>query len=358
MSDLGVTELMGSPKPIRRSGGRTTAVLVVLFAVIVGVGAVVLPSAWGKVFGSSNPDFSGAGSGQVIAHVVIGASAGDIGDELRIKGVVKSAGAFRKAASKNPKSRTIQPGYYRMRLQMKASLALDLMLNPISRLRSRVTIPEGTSLARTLRLIAANTTGVPLADLETAAKNTAAIGLPDYAKGHVEGFLFPATYEIEPNTSAVEVLSMMTQRFGLSATTLGLVDGARANGLTPLQVVTLASIIERESAGGDDRGKVAQVFINRFRRGMTFGSEATVRYALGYPTRELTATDLKVNSPYNTYRYAGFPPGPIGNPGDAALKAAINPTPGPWLYFFTRADRTTVFSTTAAQFEASQRGNT
>lgn len=344
-------------QPNRKSGRKTLLVLVAIAAVPILVVALVVPGLWHRVFGGSSPDYSGLGTGQVVAHVVDGATAGEIGQELQTKGVVRSAGAFRKAASADPRSRTIQPGYYRLRLQMKASAALSLMLNPASRLRSKVTIPEGTSLERTLRLIAANATGVPLASLQEAVKNPAAIGVPTYAKGHVEGFLFPATYDIEPNTSAVEVLTMMTARFEQSAASTGLIAGAAALKLTPLEVVTLASMIEHESAAAGDRGKVAQVFLNRFHRGQTLGSEATIRYALGYPDRVLTRTDIKIDSPYNTYKYPGFPPGPIGNPGDAALDAALHPTAGPWLYFFTRNDGSTVFSTTAAEFEASQRGN-
>lgn len=343
--------------PPPRKGGRGTALLVVILVLLAaGVGAVVIKSAT-HFFDGTPADFTGAGTGEVIAHVIPGATASDIGDELQAKGVVRSAAAFRAAARKDSRSLSLQPGYYRLRAQMKATLALALLLDPSSRLRSKVTIPEGASLQRTLALIAANTSGVSLSSLKAAAANPNALGLPTYAAGHVEGFLFPATYDIEPNTSAVEVLTLMTQRFAESASANQLEAGAKALGLTPLQVITMASIIERESAGPTDRGKVARVFLNRYHRGMSFGSEATVRYALGYPDRELTQSDIRIDSPYNTYRFAGFPPGPIGNPGDLAIQAALHPTEGTWLYFFTRSDGTTVFSHTSAEFDASQRGN-
>lgn len=341
----------------RRNGRRGLALLLVVVLVICVVVALFVAKAADKLFGSDPADYDGAGTGEVIAHVLTGASAGDIGDELKTKGVVESREAFTDAARKDSRSRGIQPGYYKLKSQMKASLALALILDPSSRLRSRVTIPEGTSLDRTLKLIAANTSGITLASLQAAVANPGALGLPSYASGKVEGFLFPATYDVEPNTSAVEVLTMMTARFQQSAAANKLEDGAKALGVTPLQVITMASIIEKESAGPTDRGKVARVFYNRYKQGMSFGSEATIRYALGYPERELTQTDIRVDSPYNTYRVVGFPPGPIGNPGDLAIQAALNPTPGTWLYFFTRKDGTTVFSDTHAQFEASQRGN-
>lgn len=340
--------------PNRHRGIALLTALVLIVVVVAGFGAIEIKK---KFFGTGYADYSGPGTGSVIAHVDDGASASEIGDELALVGVVKSAGAFRKAAAKDPASIGIQPGYYKLRSDMKASLALALILTPSSRLRSKVTIPEGTSLARTLGLIAENATGVSLASLQAASKSPAALGLPSYADNHVEGFLFPATYDIEPSTSAVQVLTMMTQRFTQSDVVAGLVAGAKAEDLTPLQVVTLASIIEHESGSAADRGKVARVFLNRYRDGMTLGSEATVRYALGYPDRTLTQSDIEIDSPYNTYKYTGFPPGPIGNPGDAALQAAIDPTPGTWLYFFTRNDGTTVFSNTSAEFEASQQGN-
>jgi UPF0755 protein len=324
------------PSPARRKSGAAGVVAalaaLVLIAAVAAVGGKTLLSK----FGGPAPDYPGAGDGQATVQVAKGASAGDIGETLHVAGVVKSARAFRDAARKDDRSLRIQPGYYRLRLHMKATLALDLLLDPKARLRSRVTIPEGTTLEQTLRLIAKNVSDVPLASLREAADNPAALGLPPWAKGHLEGFLFPATYDIEPGTSAVDVLRTLVDEFGVRAERHDLVARAAALHLTPYQVLTVASLIEGETGVASDRGKVARVVYNRLKNGMQLQFDSTVKYAYGLKGETKTRLfhrDLDIASPYNTYRVAGLPPGPIDSPGDAALDAALDPTPGPWLYF-------------------------
>jgi UPF0755 protein len=328
--------------------------LVVLLAVVGG--AVLGGRTLLHTIGGPAADYSGAGSGDVTVQVARGATAAGIGETLRTAGVVRSAKAFRNAAKADPRALRIQPGYYRLRLRMKARLALDLLLDPAARLRSRVTIPEGTSLARTLELIAKNVSDVPLASLREAAANPAALGLPAYANGKVEGFLFPATYDIEPGTSAVDVLRTLVQEFQVRAERLQLAERAAALRITPYQALVIASLVEGETGDASDRGKVARVVYNRLKRPMRLQFDSTVKYAYaltGVTKTRLLYKDLDIASPFNTYRHDGLPPAPISSPGEAALEAALSPTPGPWLYFVViDTQGRSAFATTATEFAA------
>ncbi|HSP38540.1 MAG TPA: endolytic transglycosylase MltG [Frankiaceae bacterium] len=341
------------PEPRRPAKRRTragrllvaiAALALVLVLVIVGIGALL-----GKLGGSSNPDFSGNGTDAVVVQVPQGATSGQIGRVLLGAGVVKSAAAFTSAAAKDDtRARKLQPGYYRLRKEMSGKAAFNLLLDPSSRAESKFTLPEGLSVRQALPIISKGT-GIPIAELEKATKQTAQLGLPSYAKG-VEGFLFPATYTAAPNATAVEVLRMMVARFNQEADQLNLVAGAKKMGVTPLQLVTLASIVEREVR--NDRGKATRVLYNRLADTTDFptlGLDSTVRYALNDYPGALTQSQLDVDSPYNTRKHAGIPPGPIGNPGTVALQAALDPTPGNWVYFLSlpKEDKTYYASTTA-----------
>ncbi|MHB8449597.1 MAG: endolytic transglycosylase MltG [Mycobacteriales bacterium] len=319
-----------------RRTGRTVVALfaaIALLVVVAGYGVV-------RLRGTTGADYPGPGYGTVYVYVAAGDTATAIGATLYADGVVASIGAFRGAAEHDPKSTGIEPGYYALRLHMSAREALVVLENPANLLHSRVTVPEGTSLKQLLPLLAAHTE-VPLAALRAAVAEPGLLGLPPYADGHVEGFLFPATYEVPPGTTAVGLLSMMTARFADAADQVNLVAGAAALGRTPLQVVIIASILERESAGPADDPMAAEVFYNRLRAGMPLGSQFTYAYAGGDPA-----------SPYNTYTHVGFPPGPYDSPGAVTLSAALHPAAGPWRYFITLPDGHTLFAVTDAQFAA------
>ena len=348
---LPTTERPPAPRrPHRRRAhaGRLLIAIAVLALVmvlaIVGVGKLL-----GKVGGSSSPDYSGDGTDSVVVEVPQGATSGAIGRALAAAGVVKSSGAFVTVASKNDtKARSLQPGFYRLRKQMSGKAAFDLLLDPSSRAESKFTFPEGLSVRQALPIISKGT-GIPVAELEKATKQTSELGLPSYAKG-VEGFLFPATYTVRPDAKPVEVLRMMVARFNQEADQLNLVAGAKKMGVTPLQLVTLASIVEREVR--NDRGKATRVLYNRLadtKDFPTLGLDSTVRYALNDFPGALTQSQLDVDSPYNTRKHPGIPPGPIGNPGTIALEAALSPTPGNWVYFLSlpKEDKTYYASTTA-----------
>jgi UPF0755 protein len=331
--------LVDEAEPIRLNRRGRTAVIALVLLLIAGilVGGGLL--AVRVVAHSSAPaDFAGPGAGQIVVQVKDGDTATAIGRTLAAKGVVKTVGAFQDVANADPRAAEVQPGFYTLMSHMSARGALALLLDPTARLRSRVTIPEGTSLKELLPRLAQNTP-VPLADLIAASKRPATLGLPSYAQGQVEGFLFPATYDVPPNATATQLLTLLTARFTEMAQKLDLVNGAKALGYTPLQVVTIASIIERESAAGPDAPKVAEVFYNRLKAGLALGSEFTVRYAGG-----------DKNSPYNTYTHKGFPPGPYDSPGQTSLQAALHPATGDALFFVTLPKEGTKFVHTEAEF--------
>ncbi len=332
--------------PPRRSRSTLLILIGVLVLLLVAVGYVAARTV-GLI---DAPDYSGPGAGNVVVEVKAGDSAGAIGATLEQAGVVKSAAAFRAAAAANDRSRTIGPGYYRLRERMKASLALALMLDPSSLVRSHVVIPEGLTLDQTLARIARDT-DISLADLRRVAASPGALGLPDYAHGRLEGFLFPATYDFPPHTSAEQVLQAMVARFRQAAADVDLVAAARAAGRSPYDVVIVASLVEREAKVSADYPKVARVVYNRLAHGMRLQFDSTVNYALKANKTSVTDQDLKVASPYNTYLHAGLPPGPIASPGERALQAALHPASGGWLYFLTvdKAGHTT-FVNTYAEF--------
>jgi UPF0755 protein len=205
------------------------------------------------------------------------------------------------------------------------------VLDPSARIESRVTLPEGLRLDETLKRLAAGSK-IPLKDYEKALrKDAGALGLPTYAKGNPEGFLFPATYNVEPNATATSVLTQLFKAYATNSDKAGV---TRTNH-TPEEIVTVASLVEAEARNPDDYGKVARVVYNRLQQGMPLQFDSTVNYALHADKTIVTYQDLGVNSPYNTYKHTGLPPAPINSPGLAAMTAAVNPTPGNWLYFVT-----------------------
>ena len=318
------------PAPRKRRGGLLALAALLTLAVLLVFGAVAV----GKRLTGGSADYSGPGSGSVTVQIQRGDTASDIGARLVSAGVVRSVGAFRDAARAEPKSTSIQPGYYKLKLKMKASAALALLLDPASRLRGRVTIPEGMSLTAILARIARDTE-VKLADLKAAATKPALLGLPAYAHGGLEGYLFPATYDVEPGTTATEVLRTMVTRFVRAAADVDLENRARALGRTPGEVVIVASLLEKEAKLGEDYPKVARVVYNRLGKEMPLQLDSTVNYVLKQRTGHLSTSQTRIESPYNTYLHTGLPPTPIDSPGQVALEAALNPAAGDWIYFIT-----------------------
>jgi UPF0755 protein len=264
---------------------------------------------------------------------------------LQRAGVVKTAKAYLTAARDVPGSANIQPGTYDLKLHMTGAGAVQALLDPASRLVKRLTIPEGSRMQVILDQIASQTS-ITRAQLTAAAKDTADLGLPREAKGNLEGYLFPATYEVQPSTTATDLLHEMV------ANTLDQLDQLGVPEKDRHRILTLASLVEAEGRHPQDLGKIARVLTNRLAKGIPLQLDTTVHYATGRFTVQTTRADLAVKSPYNTYTNKGLPPGPICSPGLTAIRAALNPTPGTWMYFVAVNPSTgeTQFATTPVEF--------
>ncbi|MFE1958813.1 endolytic transglycosylase MltG [Streptomyces sp. NPDC059479] len=177
-------------------------------------------------------------------------------------------------------------------------------------------------------------------DAATAAR----LKLPEAAKGNPEGYLFPATYPINSSTTPAGLLSYMVRTANQKFTGDQITAGSERNGMTIYQSVTIASIVQAEADTPTDMAKVSRVVHNRLALGMPLQMDSTLNYALNRNTLDTTHADTKIDSPYNTYQRKGLPPTPIGNPGEEAMNAALNPSRGEWLYFVTVAEGDTRFT--------------
>jgi UPF0755 protein len=305
------------------------------------------------------PDYPGPGTGEVVFEVKDGDSVTEMGRNLKELDVVKSVDAFTEAASANPDSTRIQVGFYTMQLQMKAEDALALLVDPANAVNAAVTIPEGLRVVDIVKILAKET-DFSKKEFEAALADTAALGLPAYAKGNPEGYLFPATYEFGPEAQPADMLKAMVVRWQQAVSDVDLEAKAKALGYTPHEMMTIASLLEAEGRG-DYTPKIARVIYNRLENpgnGVTNGLlqiDATVNYALGKAgIARLTQEEIDsvADSPYNTYTQQGLPPGPIEAPGQAAMEAALNPEAGDWLFYVTvnLATGETKFASTEAEF--------
>lgn len=313
------------------------------------------------------PDFDGPGHGKVVVVVKTGDYAAQIGNELYRKGVVKSAAAFVAAAEADERSRDLQPGAYQLKKEMRAADALAALLDPDNKVVDRVTVPEGQSNARTYRALSEHL-DIPLTEFQKLDKDPEAFGIDaswfkrsDKKKIYksLEGFLYPSTYEFDPGTTAVQAIQQMVDKFLAVAQEIDLKAVAEKKGLTPYEAVIVASLGEAEVIP-KDLPKVTRVIYNRLNHDEAWANklqfDSTTNYWLerqGKSRRDssgLSFADLNdPKNPYSTHAYAGLPPGPIGNPSQAALEAAVNPAKGNWIFFVvTEKDGTSAFAATLA----------
>ncbi|HVJ27826.1 MAG TPA: endolytic transglycosylase MltG [Vicinamibacterales bacterium] len=279
-------------------------------------------------------------------EIPAGSGPSSMGKILADAGVVSSSEAFRVAVWLSGSGRRLQAGEYRFDRAMTAAEVVDKLAKGDVHVRA-VTFREGL----TVREMAAvfETAGFgSAADFLAASKNAALINELDPEARDLEGYLFPDTYTLPRSVTAVQLIERMVKRFEKAATT-ELRQAAAARGLTIRELVTLASLVEKETAKPEERPVVSGVYTNRLKIGMGLQCDPTVIYALMLAGRydgNIRKGDLQIDSPYNTYRYAGLPPGPIAAPGEASLHAAANPADVPYLYFVSRNDGSHVFSTT------------
>ncbi|MGI5272264.1 endolytic transglycosylase MltG [Nonomuraea sp. CA-218870] len=299
-------------------------------------------------------DYTGQGTGEVVIQIKDGQSASEVAAELQRQGVVASAKAFINAIDNAKKSSSLQPGTYKLRKQMAAAEAVKL-LDPDNLIVAKATIKEGLRLSDMFKQLAEKTGKAPK-EFENAAKSAEDLGLPRYAKGNLEGYAFPATYDFQPDATPAEMLAQMVERFNQAAEQVDLESSAKKMGYTPHEIVTIASIIQAEAGRHEDMPKIARVIYNRLNHEpeMKLAMDSTVMYAWRRYRTQATHAELEIKSPYNTYKYLGLPPGPIANPGDHAIEAALNPAKGPWLFFVATDPKSNVtkFATTEAERQA------
>ena len=352
MSLLPDTKPSATKEVIHRGKG-CLAVLLALSVLVVG-GFLVYDQGKRLVSGfGETPDYTGAGVAPITVTVPTGATLDQIGGVLKQADVIKSTRAWDNAVASEERATSIQPGRYLMRTQMPAIDALRLLINPgQSRVRAQFTIPEGLRLSRQVDALVKGTK-IKRSAYEKALKNPASIGLPAYAKGKPEGFLFPDTYELTADATATSTLKQMVDQYKAVTGNIGLTAAAKKLGRSPYEVLIVASIIEREVNQDQYRAKVARVLYNRLDDGEKLRLDSTVIYAGNLSTNTTTPKDRENPSKYNTYAHEGLPPGPIAAPGKAALEAAANPEPGSWKYFTTVNFDTgeTKFADTEAEFE-------
>jgi UPF0755 protein len=261
----------------------------------------------------------------------------DLSVVLQKKGVVKSAFVLRHLASNRGIDRKLSPGKYVFKTGSDYEEVLEIInKGPVVRV-IKVTIPEGFSN----RQVASRVANLLKLD-EKRFLDFINSGRPFFENHYsflknvpvdsLEGYLFPDTYYVKEGTSQEEIVALMIENFYNRARSIGLLGNSQ-NEKNLHQIVTLASIVEKEARLEEERPLIASVFYNRLKKGMKLQSCATVEYLFGFSKERLLNEDLKIDSPYNTYLYSGLPPGPICNPGLASLKAALNPASTNYLYF-------------------------
>ena len=277
----------------------------------------------------------------VSISIPTGATGAEIAKLLKIAGVVASAESFFRAAVANPKASSIAPGTHSLSLKISGKTALEQLLDP-KRITDLIKITEGAWNSEVFAQMVAtkNWSANP-------AQSAKKVVLPEGITA-LEGVLFPAQYSFAEGTSQVAALQSMVSRFNEAISTINFVDPAGK--LDKQQLVTLASLVQAE---GDtkDFAQISRVIRNRLAIGMPLQLDSTVHYLKN--TRGqifLSNKSTKLKSPYNTYQNYGLPPAPIGNPGLAALKAAIAPAEGDWLFFITVAPGDTRFTKSFSEF--------
>ncbi|WP_425953557.1 endolytic transglycosylase MltG [Xylanimonas sp. McL0601] len=313
----------------RRRRLRTTIVVAVVLAVIGGVAWTTWDNVSGLLhnpFARSAADYPGPGDKPIEVEIPEGATGTQMGGALKDAGVVASVGAFTDAFALNPAAAGIQPGTYSLLAHMKASDAVAALVKN-EKVETKVTIPEGFTAAQVFDRVASVTT-VTKDKLDAAVKDPASIGLPAEAGGKVEGWLFPATYTVQPGDDATTLLKAMVGK------TVAELDGQGVAPADREDVLKTASLVEREAKFAPDRPKMARAIKNRLATDMPLQIDASVAYGLDKPGTELTTADTKnADNPFNTYVHKGLPPTPIANPGASSIEAVVHPAAGDWVFW-------------------------
>ena len=317
------------------------ALLILLSLVVLFTGAFAV---W-LLVGAEKP-YKGYSGVEQFVEIPPGAGPASIGRRLAQTGVIRDQLSFRIALARSGQARRLQAGEYRFDRPMTTREVIDKIARGDVFLRP-VTFREGLTV-RQMAEIYERDGGGSKAEFLRAAENASLIHDVDPSAPDLEGYLFPDTYTLPRRTTADQLVQRMVTAFR-DVMTPDLVQRAAARGMSVRELMTLASLVEKETAKPGERPIVAAVYTNRLKIGMGMQCDPTVIYALeraGKYDGNLTRENLQFDSPYNTYRYAGLPPGPIAAPGRASIEAAASPADVPYLYFVSRNDGSHVFSAT------------
>lgn len=360
----------------RSARGRTRRLAVLIASILLIIGLI----AWIAIArNNSAADFAGAGNGEEqIVEIPEGSSLSQLGPELEKRGIVATDGAFQTAAANNPDSDSVHPGFYRLQGEMSAESAVAALLDPANRI-TPLQVYGGATLMDVDVLGGPGRQGIlsMIQDVTCAGNNTsncvdveklskvaadadpASLGVPDWAQQVVaaragdakrlEGLIVPGEYVIDPGSSAEEILTDLVTRSAKVYNDTGIVDRAKAVGLSPYELLVAASLVEREAPAGEF-DKVARVILNRLAAPMRLEFDSTVNYGLPQVEVATTKTDRERVTPWNTYAMDGLPQTPIASPSLEAIEAMEHPADGNWLFFVTiDKDGTTVFNDTFEQ---------
>ena len=317
---------------------------VVTWTLLVLLAVVIAGGAW--LYTSLRRPYKGYEASEQFVEIPPGTSTAGMGRRLAEAGVVRSAQSFRAGVWLRGSGRRLQAGEYRFDRPMTVAEVVDKIARGDVYVRA-LTFREGLTIREMAAVFESAGYG-SAADFVAASRNAALVRDFDPEAKDLEGYLFPDTYTLPRRTTAAQLVERMVSRFQ-KVLTSELRSRAAERGFTVRQVVTLASLVEKETAKAEERPVVAGVYANRLEMGMGLQCDPTVIYALMLAGRydgNIRKGDLQIDSPYNTYRYAGLPPGPIAAPGEAALQAAADPADVPYIYFVSRNDGSHVFSAT------------
>ena len=321
---------------------RAVAILV-LFVIVAGGGLAGI--AWTRL----KTPYKGYETSEQYVQIPARAGAAEIRQRLLDAGLVQDSMTLRLALRWTGASRDLKAGEYRFDRPMTAIEVVQKIARG-DVYGQRITFPEGLTIREMAAMYEMRGLGKAREFID-AARNTALIQDLDPAASDLEGYLFPDTYTVGRTVVASDLIQKMVAGFR----TVYPADAAQPSDqlpLSPRQIVTLASLIEKETGKAEERPLVSAVYRNRLRIGMGMQADPTVVYALqkaGKYDGNIRKEDLSINSPYNTYKYPGLPPGPIASPGKASLDAALHPADAPFLYFVSKNDGSHVFATTLAE---------
>ncbi|WP_374773125.1 endolytic transglycosylase MltG [Streptomyces sp. NBC_01310] len=359
-------------KPKKRSGMACLIAAVVIIGVV-GGGGYYGYSYLKARFGAAE-DFAGEGTDELVdVEIPKDAGLGQMGRILKEAGVVASAQAFVDAATANPKGKLIQPGLYPMHKKMSAAAAVALMIDP-SKLNV-ITVTEGMRNAKVYEAIDKKLGKPDGTTKDIAVREAKNLGLPAWAGNNqklidpLEGFLYPARYDLGKDSTPESLLKQMVKNAGDKYAELGVEGKAKELGLeNPLQVITVASLVNAEGKDHDDFRKMSEVVYNRLKKtndvtNQMLEFDSTYNYIKGQSEINFSIKEARAfNHPYNTHFVKGLPPGPIGNPGADALSATLDPDDGGWMFFVSVDGNKTTFTQTyeehqklAAEFQERQK---